>query len=327
MAHDAMPDEPRQSVSEPPAAAGRPRVVLVRDPSCLKPNAALDAAAVRRMLDEAVTRVTGKAKPLDAWKGLFAPRDRVAVKVNTLGHPTHPVVASSIVDRLLAAGLPAGRLVIWDRSVAELRAAGYKIQTDPHEVRCLGTDAFGGPDLRTGYEPEVAVSGAIGSRFSTIVSRFATALINVPVLKDHSIAGLSGGLKNFFGAIHNPNKYHDNLCDPYVADVSAHPWIRNKLRLVVVDATYAQYHGGPGKVPRCLWPMGALLVGLDPVAVDSVSWYLLDEQRRAKGLKDLAADGRPPKHVLSAEKRGLGVAERGRIEVLEVQLAPKAGTS
>lgn len=323
-----MPDEPRQSASEPKAGTPhRPRVVLVRDPSCLKPKGALDAAVVRGMLDEAVTRIAGKAKPLDAWKGLFTPRDRVAVKVNTLGRSTHPVVASSIVDCLLAAGLPAGNIMIWDRSIAELRAAGYKIRTAADKVRCLGTDAFRGPGLRAGYEPEVATSGSIGSRFSVIVSRFATALINVPVLKDHSIAGLSGALKNFFGAIHNPNKYHDNFCDPYVADVSAHPWIRKKLRLVVVDATYAQYHGGPGKVPRHLWPMAAVLVGLDPVAVDSVSWYLVDEQRRAKGLKDLAADGRPPKHVLSAEKRSLGVADRKRIEVVEVQVAPKAGKS
>ena len=41
------------------------------------------------------------------------------------------------------------------------------------------------------------------------------------VVKDHDLAGVSAGLKNWYGVIHNPNKYHDSCCDPYVADVVA----------------------------------------------------------------------------------------------------------
>ena len=215
-----------------------------------------------------------------------------------------PHVAAFVERVIEANGLPARVWITTDRREA-LRDADAVIAT----FQVGGLQAF---------EADVAISGSVGSRFSTIVSRFATALINVPVLKDHSLAGLSGGLKNFFGAIHNPNKYHDDHCNPFIADVCMHPWISRKLRLVVMDATYAQYHGGPGKVPRHRWPMGALLVGVDPVAVDSVSWQLLDEQRRVKGLKDLVADGRPPKHVLTAEKRNLGVADRKRIQIVEV---------
>lgn len=296
----------------------RPRVVIARDGQCLRPKRSLDPPAVRRMLDAALVRLTGKADAKAAWGCLVAPKDRVAIKVNTLGHPTHPLVAAAVADGVRRSGVPAQNVLLWDRSTAELRAAGFEIVTDGERVRCFGTDSVRAAGTRFGYEAEVATSGSIGSRFSTIVSRLATALISVPVLKDHSLSGLSGGMKNFFGAIHNPNKYHDANCDPFVADVSAHPWIRRKLRLVVVDATYAQYHGGPAQRPDRLWPLGALIVGADPVAVDAVSLDLLDKQRVAKGLKTLAAEGRPASHIATAAKRGLGVAELNGIEIVEV---------
>ncbi len=301
-----------------PSDKPRSRVVIVRDEKCLKPPRAVDPAAARKMLDAALARLTGRAAPAQAWGGLCKPGDRVGVKVNTLGLPTHPTVAAAIAACLVAAGVKARNVLVWDRSTAELKAAGYEIVTRGDAVRCHGTDAVREPNTVAGYEARVVTSGAVGSRYSTIVSRWATALINAPVLKDHSLSGLSGGLKNFFGAIHNPNKYHDDYCDPFIADVSMHPWISRKLRLVVVDATYAQYHGGPGTLPRARWPLAALILGTDPVAVDAVCLDLLDKQRKAKGLKPVAEDGRPAKHIRSAQLRHLGTADLKRIEIVEI---------
>src|SRR5208283_4390145 len=77
-------------------------------------------------------------------------------------------------------------------------------------------------------------------------------------------------LKNLFGAIHNPNKYHLNVGDPYVADVNMLPPIRQKVRLHICDATTAQYEGGPSYMPQWTWPCNSLLVSRDPVALDFV---------------------------------------------------------
>ncbi len=320
-----MSNNSRQREGPPPGGVAatatgpsRPRVVLARDAKCLQPEGRLDPAAVRGCLDSAMVHLTGKAPARRAWAALFGPKDRVAIKVNTLGHHTHPVVAEAIARSLVDAGLPPKNVLVWDRSSAELRRAGFQIVTDGEAPRCFGTDSVRAADTRVGYEADVATSGQIGSRYSAIVSRLATALVSAPVLKDHSLAGLSGGLKNFFGAIHNPNKYHDRNCDPYIADVVAHPWIRRKLRLVVVDATYAQYHGGPSRRGDHLWPLGALLVGTDPVAVDAVAADMLDRRRREAGLGDLASEGRPASHVLTAAARGLGVADLKRIQLVEV---------
>ncbi len=296
----------------------KPRVVIARNAKCLTKAGGVDAAVVRTMLDAALTRLTGKRDAKAAWASLFKPADRVAVKVNTLGHHTHPAVAAAVAQCLVAAGVPAGNVLVWDRSTAELKAAGYKIVTKGAAPRCYATDAVGERGTVAGYEAKVATSGAIGSRYSAIVSRWATALISLPVLKDHSLAGLSGTLKNFFGAIHNPNRYHDDHCDPFVADAVKHPWISWKLRLAVVDATIAQYDGGPGKDPKARWPAGMILAGVDPVAVDAVSLQLLDAQRRAKRFRAVADDDRPARHILSAEKRKLGVADLKRIERVEI---------
>jgi uncharacterized protein (DUF362 family) len=138
------------------------------------------------------------------------------------------------------------------------------------------------------------------------------------VLKDHNLAGVSLGMKNFFGAIHNPNKYHDHNCDPYVADVVSHRFIRPKWRLTVCDATRAQYHAGPGYHPGFAWSLGGLIVGSDFVAVDAVGADLIDAQRKAKGLKPLAEENRPGRHVATAGARGLGVANLAEIERIEV---------
>ncbi|MGW8178255.1 MAG: DUF362 domain-containing protein, partial [bacterium] len=60
-------------------------------------------------------------------------------------------------------------------------------------------------------------------------------VINLPVLKDHGITGVTMAMKNLFGAIHNPNKYHLNTGDPYVADVCMLSPIRQKVRLTICD--------------------------------------------------------------------------------------------
>jgi uncharacterized protein (DUF362 family) len=121
-------------------------------------------------------------------------------------------------------------------------------------------------------------------------------------------------LKNFFGAIHNPNKYHGNACDPYVADVYMLPPIQQKVRLTICDATTAQYEGGPSYMPQWAWPYNGLLVAHDPVALDYVGWQIIERKRGEKGMKSLQALGRAPNYIATAadlrHKLGTNVPER-----------------
>ena len=56
----------------------------------------------------------------------------------------------------------------------------------------------------------------------------------------------------------------------------------------------------------------------DFVAADAVAADLLEQHRKAKGVKSLAEDGRPPSHIATAAARGLGTADLSRIERIEV---------
>jgi uncharacterized protein (DUF362 family) len=193
-----------------------------------------------------------------------------------------------------------------------MQRAGYRLSMAEGEVKCFGSDSLPQP-----YEPTPDSAGSVGSCFATLVSRYCTALINVPILKDHDLSGVSLGMKNFYGAIHNPNKYHDNHCDPYIADLSTHRWIQDKLRLVIVDGLIGQYQGGPSLKPQWVFPFQGLLAGCDPVAVDRIGATIIEAEREKNGLKPLEAEGRPPAFIASAAKRGLGTDQPDEIEVVE----------
>jgi uncharacterized protein (DUF362 family) len=292
-----------------------PRVVISRDDALTRGRVEEHRDLLKRMLDASMQKLTGKAQPAAAWRGLFKPGDRIGIKVNTLGLSTQPALVDAIVASLREAEVPAENIIIWDRFDVELARAGFKLNSSKSGVKCRGTDA---ESYGSGYQQRIESVGEIGSCFSKIVAEQIDALISVPVLKDHNLAGVSLGMKNFYGAIHNPNKYHDYNCDPYVVDVVSHPYIRPKWRLTVCDATRAQYHAGPSAHPGFEWKFGGFLVGSDFVAVDTVAADLLESQREVKGLQALSREKRSPKHIATAAARGFGVADLKRIERVEL---------
>lgn len=291
------------------------RVVVARDETLTRGRVEEHAALVRKLLDASVQRLTGAVDAATAWRSLFRPADRVGIKVNTLGLSTNPVVVDTVVAGLRQADVPAENIVVWDRFDVELQQAGFTLNRSADGVRCYGTDA---ETIGSGYQQQIESSGRIGSCYSRIIAEQVDALICVPVLKDHSLAGVSLGMKNFYGAIHNPNKYHDDNCDPFIVDVVSHRFVRPKWKLTVCDATMAQCHAGPGRHPGFMWPFGGLIVGADVVAVDAVGADLIEAERRMRGLKSLAEEKRFPRHIATAHARGLGVGDLARIERVEV---------
>ncbi len=293
----------------------RARVVIARDEALLHGRVDEHRELLRKLLNATMQRLTQTPDAKQAWRKLFRPQDRIGIKVNTLGLTTQPAVVDAIVTGLRTADVPAENITIWDRFDVELAKAGYKLNKSADGVKCRGTDA---EHYGSGYQKEVEISGEIGSCFSRIVAEEVDTLISVPVLKDHNLAGVSLGLKNFFGAIHNPNKYHDRSCDPYIVDVADHRFIRPKWRLTICDGPRAQCSGGPMRSAGFAWDFGGLIVSNDVVAADAVAADLLAAERKHRGLKMLAQDNRPPVHIATAAARGLGRADLTMIERVEV---------
>jgi len=297
----------------------KPRVVIVKAPKFqFQPGVAQDPL-MDRMLSLAMTKFTGKADPRDAWARFFNPNSVVGAKLNCLAGKwlsTSLPLAYAVAQGLKSVGVKEKNIIFWERMNSELKEAGYPLNYEASGLRCFGTDTNG-----VGYDSDLTISGEVGSLVSRVLSSYVTHHINLPLVKDHTIPGLSAGMKNFFGAIHNPNKYHDNHCDPYLADVYSLPPIKTKNVLTILDATRIQYNFGPAYKPQWVENYNALIVGTDPVAVDTVALKILEDIRRQKGLPTLEQAGRPVKYLATAAdpSHRLGEYRLGKIEVVEAE--------
>jgi uncharacterized protein (DUF362 family) len=292
-------------------AAARSRVVIACDPTL---RASSPSVGALRLLDRAMQSFYDRDSPAEAWKMLVKPADVVGLKVNCLagrGISTNVALVEAVCERLQQAGVPARNIVVWDRLRSDLEQAGFR--TPPAGVRYIGND-------EAGYEDDLLIQGSVGSRLSKTLTRTCDVVINLPVLKDHGIVGATMAMKNMFGAIHNPNKYHPNAGNPYVADVCKLPPIREKVRLHICDGITAQYEGGPSFMPPWTWPYNGLLIARDPVALDYTAWQILERKRAEKGMKSLKEVKREPVYIATAAdpQHRLGTNNPEQIELLEV---------
>ena len=264
-------------------------------------------AAVAR----AVQVAAGQESAAAAAVRLFRPEDTVGIKVNCLaGRNLSPRVelVEALVDLIAGAGVDRRRIIVFERSSRELRRAGFSIRDQGPPYRCIGTD--------NDYDSGPSDSGSIGSCFAKLVSTECTALVSFGVVKDHDLSGVSAGMKNWYGVIHNPNKYHDNNCDPYVADILRHPFLAGKLRLTVLDGVQAQCQGGPAFYGPGLFPLGKVAASVDPVAADLWAWRVIDEERVRRGMPTLEEDDRLPKFIATAERHGLGIGDPAKLRTV-----------
>ncbi len=295
---------------------GKSRVVISRDPALGGLRRKPDQHRLLGVLDAAMQSLFDRDNPTEAWKQVVRPGEVVGLKVNCLagrGISTNVHLVEAVCERLRESGVAAGNIVIWDRLNSDLESAGFRVAKRSHRIRCIGNDELG-------YSGDLMIHGSAGSRVCRTLTEVCDVVINLPVLKDHGIAGVTIALKNLFGAIHNPNKYHLNVGDPYVADVFAFPPIRRKVRLTICDAITAEYQGGPSYMPQWTWPYNGLLVSQDPVALDYTGWRIIEKKRAEKGMKSLRELKREPTYIATAADahHRLGTNDPARIEVVKV---------
>jgi uncharacterized protein (DUF362 family) len=311
----AEPEQARQGAKS--------TVVVARDSMLRSTGTVVDPLRLGALLDRTMQALFGGGHPAAAspanaialWRRIAGPGDTVSLKVNTLGGrgiATNVDLVAAICMRLRQAGVKPADIVVWDRDSEEMERSGFRIAIGGDRVQCYGTD-------RVGYEDKLSAWGSVGSCLSKILTRSSSVLINLPVLKDHDGAGVTIALKNMYGVIHNPNKYHPNGCDPYVADLNMLPEIRSRMRLVICDATTAMYEGGPGFKPEHSWRLNSLLVSQDAVALDATGWQMIEHKRAEMGLKTLEAEQRTPRYIATAAdgEHRLGHCDPSRIAVVE----------
>jgi uncharacterized protein (DUF362 family) len=296
------------------------KVVIARDPALHGTDGKLDSARVSALLDRAISAYTSHNRTVDAWKRIVleaGTKDKViGLKTNGLGGKgisTHAVLVLAIAERLQQAGVKLGNILIWDRNARDLQACGLTINTEPNQVRCYGSDV-------SGFEDTIETWGSSRVRFSKILTRECAMVINLPILKDHSMSGVTFALKNMYGVIERPQDLHATGCNPGIADLNAFSVIRQKIKLTIGDAMTSVYEGGPGFRPEHLWQPNALIIGEDRVAIDQIAWGILDKKRVEMGLKTLEDARRPPRYIATAadSTHALGVNDPQRMKLIEI---------
>jgi uncharacterized protein (DUF362 family) len=296
-------------------ASARPRVVVVRARKALVQGYDADRGVLRAMLEAGLLALSGEQDVVRAVTRYLRPGQRVGLKINGLAGrqaATHVELVDELSALLVRAGIASGQQIAFDRFKRDLIQSGFGVGVRPG-YRCLGND-------EAGHEDVIAQMPSSASRLARVLTRQVDGVINLPVLKQHMLAGMTGALKNNFGCIHNPHKMHLDRCDPYVAEVNAIPAIRDKQRLVVMDALRPVVEQGPAYQPGAGEVANTLLLATDLVAVDSVGLGILDELRARRGLPALAQEDLHPTYLDTAAKLGLGVRDRARIEVVIVEV-------
>ncbi len=299
------------------------RVVVVKY-SGNADNKFLDKKQYRRLLETALGKLARDADYKTYIMQRF-PKGAVGMKTNCLAafNPTLSPLIDALSELITKnSKIDNNDLIVWERTNKELKRAGYKLNASSFGRRYLGTDSSG-----VGYDDSQFYSaGKVDSMVTRILTRMVDHNINLGVLKHHSIAGMSAGMKNMYGAVHNPNKYHGNNCSPFTADINNLEPIKSKHRLTVIDAVRVQYDKGPGFNSKYMGYYNGLVLSENPVAADSVALMILDHLRRENGLPQLAATSQKVKYLEAAEKIGLGTANIKSID-LQVAVVASDGTT
>jgi hypothetical protein len=251
-----------------------------------------------------------------------------------VGCISNPEVIVKIVTELKMAGVRAQDIIIFERYADEFIEAGYEqLMTEPlmsgvrwfassaqysnEQVDITGFDkprSEYSPELTKhviGYDPDVFTvmdfqapehgshdERRFQSHLSAIVTRMVNKIINVPCLKDHRSAGITGALKNMSHGMNNNvarshvafyaaqgSKHDNNRCDYFIPTAVNQQPLKEKATLHILDGLIGVYEGGPGNWNRTwgTWRHQGLFFATDPVALDRVCWKIIDAKRQEMG--------------------------------------------
>jgi hypothetical protein len=294
------------------------------------------------MVDSLVLAVTAQPTAGRAWRSLVGSDAVVGIKVSAsagLHGGTRVAVVEAVAAGLREAGLPRERILVWDRDLSSLLAAGYRKDAKNYTLRWI--------DAADGYDEESQVSAPVLGRliwgdsrfgrrspsrladllasgdqlssqsyYGKILSRTVSKVINIPSALDSTLTGIHGAIANMtLPNLDNWRRFvkEPHHGDPFLAEIYADAVIRDKVVLTILDALFVQYAGGPFPNPSGAVDNGALFASRDPVAIDATLLEMIEELRISSKLPSARERGG---HVETAARFGLGNSAPSRIETL-----------
>jgi uncharacterized protein (DUF362 family) len=322
------------------------KVYYAMEANAIGPARSIQARVVSRMVNSLICNLTGRPSVAGAWKTLVSPTDKVGIKVSSIGRSvsgTNPEVVDAIVDGLAEAGLPARNIIVWDKSLEDLLAAGFKNDGLRYVLE--------GINPKTGYDEQFQISAPLlgkliwgdskfGERrserfadllsdgeqvssqsyFAKVLTTQITKVINVPSLVDSYLTGIHGGIVNMtLSNIDNWRRFarSASVGDSYISEIYADPLIRDKVVITFLDALILQYAGGPFPNPNFSLENSTIFASKDAVAIDATAARLIEAMRKANKLPSIKL---MTTYVEAASRLGLGQSAEQRIQMVRVGL-------
>jgi len=237
--------------------------------------------------------------------GAFVRKGQTVVIKPNIGWSREPRVAATtnpeLVKRLIEQCMQAGAKKVWvfDHG-CDNGPASYKASLIEGYAREGGAAVVSG-DSSSSYH-EVVVPGAVTMKKMQVHELIleADVFINVPVLKEHSGAGMTCAMKNLMGIVWDREAFHLRGLDQCIADSC----LFRRPALNIVDADRIMLTGGPrGHTGSQYNEQRMLILSPDIIAIDAVSARTL-----GKTAKDFG-------YIAKGEERGLGTSDLAKLNI------------
>ena len=279
------------------AGSGPPSILEVYTCRTVVVGRIVRSRRVREMIDGCVTGLSGQSDIRSAWRHYVRPGQKILLKFTRFpgrGLGTEGAMLKCLLGSLEAAGHNLADIIVVDcpQSTGHTGLAATPVGWSRRRIN-LGGSAEQVRRYLDGVE----------------------AIINVPSLTDHHLAGVACGMMNVgLPLIRNParhsapEKIHD-----VIVSVCSDRQVIPPVVLTIANALVGMYDGGPmvadGKVgyPQGVW------ASTDMVALDRLALEWIDRRRQQDGLERLQEEGRPARYLQLAVRKGLGQADLRRI--------------
>lgn len=333
------------------------RVVWIRDPDATSWDGSkgswwdddnTDQKTVDTMVSEAVQQLTGESSDANAWEALFKyfnkskgfgdvgyrKPEKIAIKINmnqdrrgdwksNVGNPS-PHVTYSLVDQLVnKAGVPGSAITLFDATRYIGDPIYNKIRNNPNpefqKVNFVVTpDTAKDGRLAAAYDADHSLHTKAGTVYLPQCVTGSKYLINLALMRAHTLFGMTLCGKNHFGTTYFPNdrgwspsplhKYGSRK-DPMgsyncLVNLNGHKHLDGKTFLYMIDALYPA-RNQTSEVIRFAsfdndW-FSSILMSQDLVAIDSVGLDLLrNEQALNPNVVDVV--GNPDNYLHEAAR-------------------------
>jgi len=154
------------------------------------------------------------------------------------------------------------------------------------------------------------------SYFTTLLTKRCQKIVNLASFIDHDTLGIWGCNSSLaISSVDNTRRFTNlsNAGDPSISEILDRDLFRKKVVLHVMDGMVAQFAGGPMFTPHFAKPLGFLMMGQDPVAIDTL---VLEQIQKGRKIFKVVPVGDQARHLNSCAEAGLGEGDLKKIKII-----------